>query len=119
MLLSVNKYFYRGYLLSLALGLVACDSSHDDDDDDHHEGEHDAAVSDAASDDGGNEGAFECCVLGEVCHAVDDQAGALAGCHDLGHENDGAKCIAEYDRCFNACVEAGASDEIPAMCKER
>jgi hypothetical protein len=58
-------------------------------------------------------------VLGHICHDVEDEGGPLADCHDLGHENDGAKCIAEYDSCRTACIAAGASEEIPAMCKER
>lgn len=63
------------------------------------------------------EGLRQCCILGEVCHEVDDRDGPLSACHDVGHQNDPTACRAAFERCIAQCVEAGADETMPALCE--
>lgn len=64
-----------------------------------HGGEPEGQGGGAASD-----GSDECKVMGELCHAADSGSGAAHDCHEVGHEGDGASCLAEFAGCINTCV---------------
>jgi hypothetical protein len=47
-----------------------------------------------------------CAALGELCHVVDDKTGPLHECHEVGHLNNAANCLAAFDECATLCLAA-------------
>jgi hypothetical protein len=47
-----------------------------------------------------------CAALGSLCHFADTGSGTAHDCHELGHENNAAKCAEEFDACATFCLAA-------------
>jgi hypothetical protein len=53
------------------------------------------------------EGLEMCCELGALCHVAGRQDNPMGECHEIGHENDPARCRSNYDRCLAICAPSG------------
>jgi hypothetical protein len=88
--------------LVLLLGSAfSCGDDHDDGD--GHGDEH--------------ENLQKCCYIGEICHEGSESNEEFAECHNLGHENDGPACAAEFDRCKTLCDPEGKTT-LPDHCED-
>jgi hypothetical protein len=109
--------FARACVGLLALGSALAFAGCGDDDDASPGGGGSAAQGGAGPDHGGEssvgaaDGVAECQVIGELCHEADTGAGAAHECHELGHEGDGAACVAGFADCVETCVEGSAGKE--------
>jgi hypothetical protein len=88
---------FCGVLVLGASGLMF--SGCGDDDDDRL-----AATPGAGGEPSATDGSAECAVIGELCHEADSGSGAGHECHNVGHEADGAACLAAFAGCVSTCV---------------
>jgi len=66
-----------------------------------------------------SDGSAECAVLGELCHEADTGPGPAHECHEVGHEGEGAACLAQFASCTRTCVPeaaGGAGSGIDPRC---
>lgn len=57
------------------------------------------------------EGATKCALLASECHHADHGDGAMGQqCHEIGHEQDEAACIARFDECIAFCTGDGGAE---------
>ena len=122
--------------LRLGLGLIAVSSSFafvacGDDDDSPTPAAHAGSGGEGATAHGGADGhagdghggaaslAFECKVLGTLCHEADTGSGTGHDCHEVGHEGHAEACAEQFDSCITFCTaEEAGTGGAPAEPKD-